>query len=120
MDSVHMVVGTLVIVAYLALTATYGLQIGGSRRFSFTRQLSMGAATLLLVQYALGFGLLGGSHSITPAHYLIALAAILPVGYEHMVVNEQKAGIDRARLGALAAACTTILVLIAYAIAESR
>jgi hypothetical protein len=117
--NVHMIVGTLVLIAYVALTITNGVQMSGARTISWARHLSMAAAGLLLLQYALGFGLLG-SHSITPAHYLIALAAVVPVGYEHMVANTQPAASTRARLGMFAAAATTALVLIAYAIAESR
>ena len=119
MVNVHMIVGTLVLIAFIALAIVNGLQMSGARTFSWSRQLSMTAAGLLLLQYALGFSLLG-SHSITPAHYLIALAAIIPVGYEHMVVNTQEASTRRARLGLFAASATTVLVLIAYAIAESR
>lgn len=119
MVNVHMIVGTLVLIAYIALTIVNGLQLSGARTFSWSRQLSMAAAGLLFLQYVLGFSLLG-SHSITPAHYLIALAAIIPVGYEHMVANTQETTSTRARLGMFAAATTTVLVLIAYAIAESR
>ena len=76
-------------------------------------------AGLLLLQYVLGFGLLA-DHDITAAHYLVALAAIIPVGNEHMVASTQEAPITRARLGLFASAATTVLVLVAYAIAESR
>ena len=82
--------------------------------------MSMAAAGLLLLQYVIGFGLLGGDHSITATHYLLAMAAIIPVGYEHMVANTQERGAARARLGLFAAAATTVLVLIAYMIAETR
>src|SRR5687768_4930168 len=112
-----MVIGTLVLLAYVALTIANGLQMSGARTFSWGRPLSMTAAGLLLVQYTLGFSLLG-SHSITAIHYLVALAAIIPVGYEHMVANVQEVPSTRARLGMFAAAATTVLVLIAYAIAE--
>jgi len=117
--NVHMIVGTLVLLSYIALTIANGVQMSGARTFSWARPLSMTAAGLLLVQYTLGFGLLS-SHSITAAHYLIALAAIVPVGYEHMVANTQADASTRARLGMFAAAATTVLVLIAYAVAESR
>jgi hypothetical protein len=119
MVNVHMIVGTLVLIAYVALAITNGMQLSGARTFSWSRQLSMAAAGLLLLQYVLGFGLLG-SHSITATHYLVALAAIIPVGYEHMVANTQDVPSTRARLGMLAASATALLVLIAYAIAESR
>jgi hypothetical protein len=114
-----MIVGSLVVIAYICLTVAYGMQLSGTRNFSWTRQLSMGAAGLLLVQYVLGFSLLA-NHSITAAHYLFALAAIIPVGYEHMVGGQQEVASVRARVGMFAAAVTTVLVIVAYAIAESR
>ena len=120
MVTVHMWVGTLVLIAYLALAIVNGLQVSGSRTIAWTRPLSMTAALLLLVQYTLGFGLLGGDHSITALHYLIALAALIPVGIEHAVANTQDVPGNRARLAMFATAATTVLVLIAYAIAESR
>ena len=119
MVTVHMVVGSLVVIAYICLTVAYGMQLSGTRTLTWARQLSMGAAGLLLVQYVLGFSLLA-NHSITAAHYLIALAAIVPVGYEHMVASPQEVASVRARVGMFAAAVTTVLVIVAYAIAESR
>ena len=120
MVTAHMWVGTAVLIAYLALAIVNGLQIRGDRTISWTRQLSMTAALLLLVQYTIGFGLLGGDHSITAFHYLIALAALIPVGIEHAVANTQEVPGNRERMATFAAAATTVLVLIAYAIAESR
>ncbi|HYP61923.1 MAG TPA: hypothetical protein VEQ36_15965 [Thermomicrobiales bacterium] len=119
MVTVHMIVGSLVVLAFIALTISYGMQLSGKRTLTWARPLSMTAAGLLLLQYVLGFGLLA-DHDITAAHYLVALAAIIPVGYEHMVASTQEAPTTRARLGLFASAATTVLVLVAYAIAESR
>ena len=118
MVTVHMIVGSLVVLAFIVLTISYGMQLNGTRTLSWSRPLSMGAAGLLLLQYVLGFGLLA-DHDITAAHYLFALAAIIPVGYEHMVASTQEVPTTRARLGMFAAAAATLLVLVAYAIAES-
>ena len=82
------------------------MQLNGTRTLTWARPLSMTAAGLLLLQYVLGFGLLA-DHDITAAHYLFALAAIIPVGYEHMVASTQEAPTTRARLGLFASAATT-------------
>jgi hydrogenase/urease accessory protein HupE len=119
MVRVHEGVGTLVVLAFLALTIVNVLQATG-RSISWSRQLSFGAAGLLLVQYVLGFGLLSGHHHITPFHYIIALCAIITVGLEHGYADAQEDPSTRARLGAAFAAGTTVLVLVAYAIGQSN
>lgn len=119
MVTVHMIVGTLVVISFIVLTIAYGMQLNGTRTYTWARPFSMVAAGLLLLQYVLGFSLLA-DHSITAAHYLIALAAIIPVGYEHMVAQTQEVPTTRARVGMFAAAVTSLLVIVAYAIAESR
>jgi hypothetical protein len=120
MVSVHMWVGTAVLVAYLTLTVANFLQYRRGTTISWARELSMGAALLLLVQIVLGFNLLASDHTITPLHYLFALAALIPVGVEHGMVKGKELATDRARLATFATAGTTLLVLVAYAIAESR
>ncbi|HQY31014.1 MAG TPA: hypothetical protein PK691_06995 [Thermomicrobiales bacterium] len=80
----------------------------------------MAAALLLLIQYVLGFSLLGNDHSITPAHYLIALAALISVGVEHAVAYPTEDKVTRARLATMATSATALLVLVAYLIAETR
>jgi hypothetical protein len=116
--TVHETVGTLVVLAFLALTVVNVLRVTG-RQITWARQLSFAAAGLLLLQYVLGFSLLGSDHSITAWHYLFALSAILTVGIEHGMANAQ-APSGNARLAAAATAGTTVLVLIAYAIGSSQ
>lgn len=119
MVSAHWGIGTLVLLAYIAVTVVNVMGIRG-KTFSFSKNLSFLAAGLLFLQYVIGFSLLGGDHSITPLHYLFALAAIIPVGVEHGMANAQENPSKKARIAAAAAAATTVTVLIAYAIAESR
>lgn len=120
MVTVHMWVGSLVLLAYLVLTVANFIQLRGNSTISWARTLSMVAGVLLFIQIALGFNLLGGDHSITATHYIFALAALIPVGIEHGVARGKELASDRARWSTFATAGTTLLVLIAYAIAESR
>lgn len=118
MVRLHEGIGTLVVVAFLAMTVVYVLQLRG-KRIEWSRQLSMGAGGLLLVQYALGFILIGGDNDVSPIHYLFALGAIATVGLEHAMANGDNGGSPNLRLAAAAAAGTTTLALIAYAIGQS-
>ena len=118
MVNVHQTVGTLVVIAFLALTVVNILRATG-RQIGWARPLSFVAAGLLVLQYLLGFSLLGSDHSITAWHYLIALSALITVGIEHGMANAQ-APSGNARLAAAATAGTTILTLIAYAIGLSN
>lgn len=115
----HEGVGTLVVLAFIALTVVNALQASG-RTIGWSRQLSFGAAGLLALQYVLGFGLLSGNHKITAAHYVIALAALIPVGLEHGYAKSNDDPATRNRLAAAFAAGTTALVIIAYAIGQSN
>lgn len=118
MTNVHMVVGSAVVVAYLAVlvlnvrTATTGSE------FSWQKIVSFGAATLLLLQYMLGFSLLGEGNDVPAFHFLLALAAILPVGMEHGYASQRPAARDRGKVGTLANVATLVLVLVAYMIGE--
>lgn len=113
MVGIHETVGTLVVVIYLLLTVGNVLRVTG-KVAPWTRPLSMVGGLVLLVQYMIGFSLLGGDHSITALHYLFALAAIVTVGLEHSVGRNQTT--KTARTAAIATAGTLILTLVAYAI----
>lgn len=119
MVSVHMVVGSLVVIAYIVLAVVNWIQFRRNEDISWSRQLSMLAGALLLVQIALGFNLLAGDHSITAAHYIVALLALVPVGVEHSMAKARESRSERQRLTALATTGTAVVALIAYAIAES-
>ena len=117
MVEIHQTVGTLVVVIYLVLTVGNILRASG-KMAPWTRPLSMVGALVLVVQYLLGFSLLGSDRSISAVHYLFALAAILTVGLEHSVGRDQTT--KAARTAALATAGTLILTLVAYAIGSSN
>jgi hypothetical protein len=120
MTEVHYTVGTLVLVGFLLTlilnirTATTGNSV------SWQRGVSFGAATLLLLQYMLGFSLLGEGKDITGVHFLIALLAVLPVGLEHGYASTRPNAKARGQWAALANLLTLILVAIAWQIGQSN
>ena len=117
--TVHLVIGSLIILVYIVVLVGYfrGMQGGPA---AWVRQLSMAGALLLLVQYALGFTLLGDSDTKPNAlHYVFALATILTVGAEHMVGGQETDPVRRSRIGMLTVLGTLVLTLLAYGIGES-
>ena len=120
MVGVHSTVGTLVLLAYLALTVLNVIQLTRRRDFPWAVMVSRAAAVLLLVQWALGFNLLVGESSITPLHYITALASAGTVGLEHGRGYNEPDPAKRRRISLTATAGTTVLVLIAYIIGQSR
>ena len=119
MVEVHNVVGTLVVLAYLALTAVYALAARG-QPLPATRILSIVAATLLLIQYLLGFWLLGEGYRNRGSHYLFALLAIITVGLEHGYARTRLTDRARATTAVVATSLTFVLVLVAHIIGSSR
>ena len=120
MSNVHMIVGTLTIVAYLVVLVLNIRTASSGTDFPWQKMVSFGASTLLLVQYVLGFSLLGDDKSVSGWHYLIALVAIIPVGFEHGYASQRPEPKERGKLGALANVATLVLVLIAYMIGQSN
>lgn len=118
MASVHMIVGVLVVLGYLALTVVSFLGWRG-RPIAWARQLSFAAAAALLIQYVLGFSLLGNGHHNKAIHYVLALAAIITVGLEHGYARNLPDPENRARATTIAVALTTVLVIAAYAVGQS-
>ena len=121
MANVHMVVGTLVVIAF-AIDLILRFMASRGKTFSFTRMVAFAAAGLLLVQYVLGFGLLSDSgDKPSPIHYVLALAAIITVGAEHMVTAQPGDDPKGANVKALrAVAATLALVLAAYFVGQSN
>jgi len=119
MVAFHSTVGTLVLLGFLAVAILDVMALRG-RVYPWAKQVSYFAAGLLLLQYVLGFSLLGSDHHITAAHYIIALCALVTVGFEHGYADKRETPEERARFGALAATGTFILVLIAYIIGQSN
>ena len=120
MATIHLIVGSLIVLVYLAVLVGYFRGMQGGSPATWVRQLSMGGALLLLVQYALGFSLLGSSDNRPSAlHYVFALATILTVGAEHMVGGQETDPVRRSRISMLAVLGTLVLTLLAYGIGES-
>jgi hypothetical protein len=118
MVGLHNIVGTLVVLAYLVLTVVNVLRARGSD-LPWARNLSFAAAGLLLIQYLLGFWLLGDGHRNQAAHYVFALLAIVTVGLEHGYAQTRVTQSARATTALAATAATFILVVIAYSIGQS-
>ena len=119
MVNLHNIVGTLVVLAFLVLAVVNALRVMG-REIGWIRPLSFVAAALLLVQYVIGFGLLGQGHPISSIHYITALLAIVTVGLEHGYARTRASPGARARAALVASGLTFVLVLIAYIIGSSR
>lgn len=119
MVNIHNVVGTVVVLAFLALTVINVLRLTG-RPVPFAAPLSYLAAALLLVQLALGFALLGSGSAIAPLHYILALLAIVTVGLEHGYARTRTAPELRTMASLLATGATTILVAAAHIIGSSN
>ncbi|MEZ4498255.1 MAG: hypothetical protein R2845_16105 [Thermomicrobiales bacterium] len=119
MATVHMIVGAVVLLCYLATVVGY---MQGSRGTppTWVKMTSRAGGALLLLQYALGFSLLGTSDTLPNAsHYVIALASVITVGGEHMVAAQQEDPVKRNRQSLLFALGTLVLVFAAFAIGES-
>ena len=120
MTTVHMIVGSLVVLAYLVTLVLNLRTATGRAMLSFQRPLSMGAAALYLLQIVLGFSLLGEGRDVPGSHYLIALLAIFSVGAEHMLTGREVDSRRAGRVGAITNAITLALVLTAYMIGETN
>lgn len=118
MTNVHMIVGSLVLLLYIVNAVMYGVNMARGQLVAYHRLVSIGAATLLLLQYALGFMLLGSGERITAWHIVAALASIIPVGVEHMFVGSETSPRRRGTLGLFTTIVTVLLVLVAYGIGE--
>ncbi|MGE3797630.1 MAG: hypothetical protein AB7G88_07295 [Thermomicrobiales bacterium] len=118
MSSVHMIVGLAVVVAFLLSTIASYLRMSRGTEISWLRGVSFAAAGLLLLQYVLGFALLGDDGDISPLHYILALAAIIPVGAEHMFATAERSARERNRIAFVSSLAAFVLVLVVYAIGE--
>ena len=115
MSNVHMIIGLATLAAFILLTIVNGLRAFRGSQLSWARGLSFAAAGLLLIQYVLGFSLLGSDHSMKPIHYILALVAIVPVGAEHMIAAQET---DKHRASRTAFICNIVTVLILVAVYE--
>ena len=120
MTTVHMIVGSLVVLGYAVTLALNAMTLTRGTEFSWQRMVSFGAATLLILQYMLGFSLLGEGRDIPASHYLIALATLIPVGLEHMYAGTRATTRQRGMMGTILNVATLVLVLVAYMIGETN
>jgi len=111
----HMIIGLATLAAFIILTIVNGLRAFRGAEMSWARGLSFAAAGLLLLQYVLGFSLLGSDHKITATHYILALVAIVPVGAEHMIAAQET---DPQRSRRIAFICNLATVIILVAVYE--
>ena len=120
MNVVHNIVGTLVVLSFVIAIVANLITAFTGRTFRWQLPLSYGAATLLLLQYMLGFSLLGSGEDIPSRHFIFALLAIIPVGLEHGFANTRADTRQRGRYAAIAEGVTLALVLTAYIIGQSN
>lgn len=119
MSAVHQTVGSLVLLGFLASLILNGLALTG-RRFSWSQYVSFGAAGLLLIQVLLGFALLGDGEDNAAAHYVLAIAALLSLGFEHGYARARPSAEGRFQWGAIANGVTLVLVVITYVVGQSN
>lgn len=119
MDAVHNVVGTVVVLAFLANFAAHLLVFLG-RPANWLRGASIAAATALLLQYVLGFSLLADGRDNAGSHYVFAFLPLLTVGLEHGFARTRSTARERGLWGMAATGGTFVLVLIAYIIGTSN
>jgi hypothetical protein len=113
MAMLHNTIGGLLALAFILLVIVSLLRVTG-REIGFARPLSMIAAGLLIVQYILGFLLMGGGARNSNLHYLIALLAIIPVAMDHGWAANRATAHQRAMGSLIASALATVLILYAY------
>lgn len=117
-STVHMIVGSLTLILFVISAVMYAIEWARGQVIVQHRIIAFAAATLLLLQYALGFMLLGAGNKFSWTHVLFALLAIVPVGMEHGMAAKQPGLRKRAMIGLVATILTVALVLITYLIGE--
>ncbi|MFN8590252.1 MAG: hypothetical protein U0031_02240 [Thermomicrobiales bacterium] len=83
---IHQLIGGLVVVAFIVVMVLAALQAAG-RSGNATRTFSMVAAGLLVLQYVIGFILVGSGARNQVGHYIIALLILVPVALQHTVMK---------------------------------
>ncbi len=120
MTEFHMIIGLAIVVSFLLLTILNYLRMSRGRTFLWARGLSFAAAGLLLIQYVVGFALLGDDRRISALHYILALAVIIPVGAEHMMASANRSEKDRSRIAFFTSFAALVLVAVVYSIGDSN
>ena len=117
-STVHMIVGTITLVLFLVNVVMYGIELAKGKPVAYHRLVSVSAATGLLLQYALGFMLLGAGNDVKWFHWVVALVAIVPVGMEHGMTANQTSFRTKSMIGLVASLLAFVVVLAAYGIGE--
>jgi hypothetical protein len=118
MVGLHMIIGLATLVAFVLLTIVNGLRAFRGSDMTWARGLSFAAAGLLLIQYVIGFSLLGSDHKITAVHYILALVAVVPIGAEHMIAAQETDPFRSRRTAFICNVATVVILLVVYAIGE--
>jgi hypothetical protein len=108
---IHSMVGGLVVVALIVVVIVAAMQAaGGDGRL--TRTVSIAASVILLLQYVIGFLLLGNGFQNSMTHYILALLILVPIGLQHASVRRLSPRSQGVALiiWALAAAFLSIIV----------
>lgn len=108
---IHSMVGGLVVVALIVVVVVAAMQAaGGDGRL--TRTVSIAASVILLLQYLIGFLLLGSGFQNSMTHYILALLILVPIGLQHASVRRLSPRSQGVALiiWALAAAFLSIIV----------
>ncbi len=119
MNQLHFILGSVLVVAFIVVAILNVLRATG-RTIPVARTISMAAAALLLVQYIVGFLLMGSGFRNSNLHYLIALLAIIPVGIEHGYAASRTTPHQRAITAAVASIATAILLLVTHGIGSAN
>lgn len=116
--TIHFIVGSVTLLLFLINAIMYGVELVKGTGVAYHKLVSIAAATGLLLQYALGFMLLGAGESITWWHWVLALVAILPVGMEHGATANQENFRKKSMMGLIASSLAFIIILVVYGIGE--
>jgi hypothetical protein len=119
MSGLHNLVGSLVVLTFLAGFGA-NLYVFLGRSFAWRQYISIIAATLLLLQYLIGFSLLADDRDNSGWHYVFAFLPLLTVGLEHGYARTRPTPREQALWGMIATGGTFVLVLIAFIIGQSN
>lgn len=117
-STIHMIVGSATLLLFLLNVIMYAMELFRGKSVGYHKVVSISAATGLLLQYALGFMLLGSGAKISWWHWVLALLAILPVGLEHGATANETNLRRKSMMGLLASVLAFIIVLAVYGIGE--
>ncbi len=116
--TIHLYIGTALLLFYLATTVVYAIGIGGTV-IPWGKYVSYLASLLLLLQYLLGIGLLASGARNQAIHYALAILVLVPIGLEHGLIRRRFQGRQLAVNLTVVAAVTTLVIFITYLIGKS-